>query len=196
MALPAERRIRKRPERMQRVVHHVEVEVPVQVAIEKNRLCGQSDQVEAICCGAFFEPGNALPVAALVDEELVVSRERRVAAYVRYIDIEQSVAVDVDQHDTYGPEIRLRFERPVGNILESEIPPVDVQPVPALVRREVEVRQTVAVEIAGGNTATVVVVEVIEDVQLRCGLQFVDEADPRCVRIQQLEALFSAGSTG
>src|SRR6267143_6673537 len=152
MALPPERRIGKRPERMQRVVHHVEVEVPVQVAIEKNGLCRESDQVEAICCGAFFEPGNALPVAALVDEELIVSRERRVYAHVRYIDVQEAVAVDVDQHDAGRPEIRLRFERPVGNIVESEIPPVDVQPVATLVRREVEVRQTVAVDISGLNT--------------------------------------------
>src|SRR5213083_2490366 len=195
MALPAERRIRKRPERMQRVVHHVEVEVPVLVAIKENGLCGKSDQVEAICGGAFFEPGNALPVAALVDEELIVSRERRVAAHVRYIDIQQAIAVDVDEHDSGRPEIRLRSERAVRNILESEIPPVDVQPVPALVRREVEVRQTVTVEISGRNTATVVVVEVVEDVALRRGVQFVDETDPRCVRIEQLEALFSAGST-
>ena len=181
---------------MQRVVHHVEVEVPVLVAIEKNGLCGESDQVEAICCGAFFEPGNALPVAALVDEELIVSRERRVAAHVRYIDIQQAIAVDVDEHNSGRPELRLRSERAIRNILEFEISPVDVQPVLTLVRREVEVRQTVAVEISGRNTATVVVVEVIEDVQLRCGVQFVDEVDPRCVRIQQLEALFSAGCTG
>ena len=196
MALPAERRIRKRPERMQRVVHHVEVEVPVPVAIEKHGLCGKPDQVEAICGGAFFEPGNALPVAALVDEELIVSRERRVAAHVRYIDIQQAIAVDVDEHNSGRPELRLRSERAIRNILEFEISPVDVQSVLTLVRREVEVRQTVAVEISGRNTATVVVVEVIEDVQRRCGLQLVDEADPRCVRIQQLEARFSAGSTG
>src|SRR5438477_11894577 len=196
MALPAERRIGKRPERMQRVAHHVEVQVPVPVAIEKHGLCGKPDQVEAICCGTFFEPGNALPVAALVDEELIMSRERRVAAHVRYIDIEQSVAVDVDEHNSGRPELRLRSEGAIRNILESEIPLVDVQPVLTLVRREVEVRQTVAVEISGRNTATVVVVEVIEDVQRRCGLQLVDEADPRCLRIQQLEALLSSGAAG
>src|SRR6266516_1643885 len=196
MVLSPECRISKRPERMQRFVHNVEVQVPVHVTIEKNGLCGKADQVQAIRCGAFCEPGYAVLVVAQYDEELIVSLERREAAHVRYINIQHAVAVDVDEHDACRPEIRMSFERPVRNILESEIPPVDVQPVLTLVRREVEVRQTVAVEISGRNTATVIVVEVIEDVQLRCGLQCVDEADPRCLGIQQLEALFSAGSTG
>jgi len=115
---------------------------------------------------------------AVVDEELIVSRERRVAAHVRYIDIQQAIAVDVDEHDSGRPEIRLRSERASVTSSNLKSPLLMYSRFRPSFRREVEVRQTVTVEISGRNTATVVVVEVIEDVQLRCGFSSLTKPIP------------------
>src|SRR5205823_11101806 len=99
--------------------------------------------------------------------ELVGAERSRHFAGLAYVDVESPVAVHVGERDARGPRPLLVSQaRLVGHVAEVKLPFVQVQARAALVRREHDLRQPVAGQVADRDAATVVEVAISEDVQV------------------------------
>ncbi len=149
-----------------RVVHEVQVQPSVAVVIEERGVGGVARVVDAIRGRLFGEGGHPIPVQALVDVQLVGAALAADIAGVAHVDVQQAVAVDVGEGDPGSPEPLTGHTGLPGHISKPVRAQVQVQPVVVQVRREEELRQPVAGEVAERDAAAVVVVAVGEDVQL------------------------------
>jgi hypothetical protein len=113
---------------------------------------------------------------SVVDVEHVAAVHAEVAD-AGDIDVEPPVAVDVGHRDPGLPALGVRHTGVLGDILEAEVPRVAIETVGPQVRREVQVRQAVAIDVSGRYAAAVVVVQVVQDVERRIFGQRVDERD-------------------
>src|SRR5206468_1330758 len=89
-------------------------------------------------------------------------------AGVADVDVEQPVAIHVGER--YARDPRARALEPdagfLGDVAEPERAEIQIEAWPALIRRENDLRQTVAREIARRHSAAVVEVPVPEDVEV------------------------------
>jgi hypothetical protein len=97
------------------------------------------------------------------------------------------IAVDVRHGHAAGPSLRPFDPGSVRDVLEPKVAPVEVQPVWAEVRGQVQISEAVVVDVPRRDAATVVVVQVVQDVELAALRQLVDEGDARLLRTQELE---------
>jgi hypothetical protein len=134
--------------------------------------------------------GRSGIVVPLIDPELVRAGGRLALPSLAEVDVEPAVRVDVGQCHARGPRaLRVLDARPLGHIAEGELPLIAVDPRSFDVRREDELRQAVAGEVADGDASPVVVVAIGEDVELGGGLEPVLEANPRGARRKSREQL-------
>ena len=164
------------------VVEEVHVQVAVAVVVEKHGLGGVAGEVESILLGAVGEGA-----VAVVDVQDVVAVHREMT-HGGDVDVQAPVAVDVGHGDAGLPAIGICHAGALGDVLEPVVPQVPVQPIGTHVRGEVEIRKAVAVDIAHGDTAAVVVVEEVDDVERGILLRdCVDERDAGGAGGQELE---------
>ena len=175
-----------------RVVQQIHVEVAVAVVVEEHGLGRVTDVLEAELPGAVGEGA-----VAVVDVEHVVPVHPEIADR-RDVDVDPAVAVHVGHRDarlpTAGAPPHPPHARPVGDVLEAVVALVEIEPVGAEVRREVEIGQAVVVDVARGHAAAVVVVEVVQDVEGRVFRQAILERDAGRPRRQQLEQARAGGA--
>ena len=144
-----------------------------------SRVAGEG---ESILGGAVRERA-----VAVVDVQHVAAVHAEIV-HARNVDIETTVAVDIGHRDAALPPDRIGDARAVGDVLEPEVAQVAVQPVGAQVRREIQIDQSITVDVAGRHAAAVVVVQVIDDVDRGVGEgQSVGERDPARLRRDNLE---------
>ena len=164
------------------VVEEVHVQVAVAVVVEKHGLGGVAGEVESILLGAVGEGA-----VAVVDVQDVVAVHREIA-HGGDVDVQAPVAVDVGHGDAGLPAIGICHAGALGDVLEPVVAQVPVQPIGTHVRREVEIGEPVAVHVAYGDAAAVVVVEEVDDVERGILLRhLVDERDARGAGGQKLE---------
>src|SRR5205823_12445624 len=108
-------------------------------------------------------------------------------------DVEVAVAVDVGHGNASLPAYRVGHTGAIGDVLESVVALVDVEPIRANVRGEVKVGQAIVVDVAGRNSAAVVVVQVVQNVERGVFWQPIDERDARATRGKELEKRSTAG---
>ena len=171
VARPAQRVRAGRALHVGRVVQQVHVQVAVSVIIEEEGLRGIAGKLETVLLRAVGERA-----VAVVDEEHVVPVHPEIVD-ARDVDIDVAVPVDVGHRGAGLPARGIRDAGAVGDVLEPVIPLVQVEPVGAHVRREVEVREAVVVDVAHRHAPAVVVVHVAEDVERGVVRQPVDERD-------------------
>ncbi len=123
---------------------------------------------DAVGGGRLREHGNALCVQALVDVELVGPAPALYIPRVRDMDVEPSVAVDVDEGDARRPGPLAGDPCPFRYVREAEPALVQVESVLPQVRGEQQLRKSVAREVPQRHAAAVVEVAVLEDVMVGC----------------------------
>ena len=172
---------------MRGVVEQVHVEVAVTIVIEEQRLGGVTDVLEAVLFGAIGERS-----VAVVDVEHVSSV---LAAVVDAgdVDVDLAVAVDVGHGDAGLPSNCISDAGFVGDVLERVAALVSIELVGAKVGGEVQIGEAIAVDITDGDAGAVVVVEVVEDVEVRFFRQRIGEGDAGLVGWQQVEQLGLGG---
>src|SRR5439155_481226 len=105
----------------------------------------------------------------------------------RDVDIDFPIAVDVGHRDAGLPPNRIGDASLVGDVLELIVALIAIELVRAEVRGEVEVGETVSVDIADGNSGAVVVVQVVQDVEVGALGQIVGEGYAGRFWLQELE---------
>ncbi len=163
------------------VVEQVHVQIAVSVVVEEGGLGRISLVLESVFGGPVGK--GAITV---VDEEDVATAGRQVADR-RDVDIEVAVAVHVGHRDTALPARDGTDAGSLGDVLEPEVARVAIEPVGTEVRREVQVRQAVAVHITGSHAPAVIEIQVVDDVELGSLRQLVGECHPGGFRGKQLE---------
>src|SRR2546423_12746337 len=126
-----------------RVLEEKEVETTVAVVVEESGVGGEAIVVDPVLRRGFRE--RPIPV---VDEKEIpaVLRLRSFGAGHRDVDIEKSVAVDVDHRGSGGPPLRAH-PRALGDVLEAHVPLVQVEATRHLVAAEKEVGEPVVVDV-------------------------------------------------
>ena len=147
---------------LERVLEDVEIEVPISVVVEEHgvRVVAGIGDAEPPCL--LHESGRAVPVRTLVDEQQVAA-VRRVGAAYREIEVRQPVLVDVHHGHAADPHMG-RHAGGLGDVLEAEMPPVQVQAARDHVAGEVDIRQPVFVHVRDRHAAAVVQIVEIDDV--------------------------------
>ena len=175
-------------------VHGVREQVHIQVAIlvmvKKGGLRGKSREVQAII-GGFFGKGQI----AIVYVEFIGAFQTLVIAHGAHVNIQQAVAVHIGHGHTGFPVGKAFDTRFLRDILKLEAALVQVQFVFALVGHKKQVGQPVVVHIAGGHSGSVVIIEVVQDIEFAGVLKPVDESDVGLYGIQLLEQCFFGGFT-
>jgi hypothetical protein len=97
------------------------------------------------------------------------------------------VSVDIGHGDASLPTNRVGDACLVGDVLELIVALVPIEPVRSKVGREVKILQAIPIDITDRNSATVVVVEVVDDVEIRVLGELIGEADAGRFRGEQLE---------
>jgi len=121
--------------------------------------------VEPVLGGALGELGNSAVTGALVDVEFVMALQALDAVDDGDVDVESAVPVYVSHRDAGRPVGRSGHSGGLGHVLELEVALIEVELVRALIGRKIEIRETVAIEVAYCHAPSVVVVEVVEDVE-------------------------------
>ena len=163
------------------VIEEVHIQIPVTVVVEEHSLRRKAGMDETILFGPVGEGA-----VAVVDVEDVPSVHVEVVD-TRDIDVELSVAIHIGHRDARLPSLRVGDASLVGDVLELIVALVAIELVRADVGREVEIGQAVAVDIAYRDATTIVVVEVVEDIEVSFFRQLVGEAHARCRGREQLE---------
>ena len=166
---------------VRRVIEQVHVEITVPVVIEEQRLRRIADVLQSVLLGAIGEG----PIA-VIDVEHVVPVHREVVD-TRDVDVDLPISVDVRHRDARLPAIRISDARFVGDVLELIVPLIAIELVGAEVRREIEIGQAIPVDVAHRDSAAVVVVEVVEDIEVRLLRQRIGEGDAGRSRAKKLE---------
>ena len=157
---------------MRRVIQEIHVQVTVRIEVEEGlRLRGVANVFEAEVLGAVGER------AVTVVHVQHVAAAHRWVADGRDIDVNTAVSVDVGHCNAGLPAIRAFDPRAFGDVFEAVTSPVTIESVGAEVGREVEVLQTVAVHVSYRDTAAVVVVQVVENVEFGAFRDIVAEGD-------------------
>src|SRR5438552_5171378 len=167
--------------RVRRVIEQIHVEVAVSVVVEEQRLCRVADVLQSEFFGAVGEGA-----VAVIDVEDVATVHSEVVD-ARYVDVDLPVAIDVGHRDAGFPADRIGDAGLVGDVLELIVALIAIELVRAEVRGEVQVGEPVSVDIADGNSGTVVVVQVVEDVKVRPLRQVVGERDSGRFWLEELE---------
>ena len=167
--------------RVRRVIEQVHVQVAVSVVVEEQRLRGIADVIEPV----LFRSVGERPVP-VVDVEHVAPVHREVVD-AGDVDVQPAVAIDVRHRDAGLPAVRVGDARFLGDVLELIVALIAIELVRAEVRSEVEIREPVPVDVAGGDATAVVVVEVVQGVEVGPFRKRVGERNARCLRLQQLE---------
>ena len=147
---------------LERILKDVKIEKSIPVVVEEHGVgvvAGIGD-AESPCL--FYEPGRAVLVRTLVDEQQVAALRRNGAAH-REIEIRQPVLIDIHHGDAADPHVGADT-RGLGDVLETEMPPVQVQAARDHVAGEVDIRQPVVVHVGDRHAAAVVQVVEIDDV--------------------------------
>ena len=172
-----------------RVGQQVHVQIAVSVVVEEEGLGGKAGEVEAV----LLRPVRERPVAVVDVEHVVAVHREEVDA--GDVDVHPAVPVDVRHRDSGLPAVGIGDAGPRGDIFEPIVPLVQIEAVGPHVRREIQVRQTVVVDVAHGYAAAVVEVHVVEDVERGVVGQPVRERDTGPLGRQELEELGLAGTT-
>ena len=148
-----------RPLGVHRMIQHVHVQVAVAVVVEEQRLGAIADVVESV----LIRPVRERAVA-IINEEHVPAVHREVID-AGDVDIDVAVAVHVRHRHTGFPARGISHAGARRDVFEVVIAPVQVQPVGSDIRCEVEIGKAVVIDVAHGDTAAVVVVQVAEHVE-------------------------------
>ena len=141
------------------MVEEVHVQVAVSVVVEEERLCGVAHVLESQLPRAVGERA-----IAIVHVEHVASPHGEIA-HAGHVQVEPAIAVDIGHRDARGPSAAAAHPRALGHVLERVIPFVEIEPVGAAVRGEIQVGQPVAVHVARSNSTPVIEVEIVENVE-------------------------------
>ena len=171
--------------RVRRVIEQIHVEVAVSVIVEEQRLGRIADVLKSEFLGPVSERA-----VTVVDVEHVTPVHREVID-ARDIDVDFPIAVDVGHRDAGFPADRIGDAGLVGDVLELIVALIAIELVRTEVRGEVEVGEPVSVDIADGHSCTVVVVQVVQDVEVGPLGQVVRESDAGRLGLQQLEECVS-----
>ncbi len=163
---------RHRPLSVGRVVQEIHVDVAVSVVVEEQRLRVVADVIQPVLFRAIGE--GPVPV---VDVEHVASVQPEVVR-TRDVDVDFTVSVDVRHRNAGLPGIRIGDAGFAGYILEGVIPTIAIELIGAQVRGEIEIGQAVPIDVAHRDSAAVVVVEIVQDVEVGLLRQRVREGDP------------------
>ena len=142
------------------VVNEEEVEVTVFVVVEEGGLGGVALVGEAVFSG-FLGEGKV----TVVDEEQVFSSGGHGVGGAADIDIEFTVAVNVDHSGAGAPAFLAGYAAFFGNVFEGEIPFVEEEAVVDHVAGEEDIGQAVVIDVADGYAAAVVEINIVEDVE-------------------------------
>jgi hypothetical protein len=94
----------------------------------------------------------------------------------RHIDVDLAIAIDVGHGDAGFPPVGISDAGFPGYVLELIIPFVPIKLVRPDVGGEIQIRKPITVDVANRDSTTIVVVEVVDDVEARLG-QSVGERD-------------------
>src|SRR2546423_3249738 len=163
------------------------VEIAVAVVIEEQRLRRVAGVLESILLG-----GSGEGAIAVVDVENVASVLAQVVD-ARYVDVDLPVAVDVGHGDAGFPTDGIGDARLCSDVLELVVAFVAIELVRAKIRGEVEIGEPITIDIADSDAASVVVVEVVDDVEVGALGQIVGEGDTCPFWFEQLEQAWLRG---
>ena len=146
-------------------------------------------EVEAVLCGAIGECA-----VAVVDVQHVPALHAEVV-HARDEDVEPAVAVDIGHRDAALPADRIGDAGSGRDVLEAEVAQVAVQPVSTQVRGEVQVDQSIAIDVSRCDTAAIVVVQIVDDVDRGIFRQCIGERDAARLRRNGREERRGGGGT-
>src|SRR5690606_4060016 len=114
---------------------------------------------------------------AKIEVELIFPGDSRQFSDLRDVDVELAVPIYICHRDASRPAAVTSDSGRFGDVFKLEISLVKVEPIRDLIAGEIKVHQSVTVDVAGRNAAAVVEVEVIEDVDFRCGRELILESN-------------------
>ena len=89
-----------------------------------------------------------------------------VKAAGRYIDIEKSIAVDIGHGNARAPVGGTGHTGFGRNVFENKISLVEVEfVIPLAVGGKIDIGQAIVVDVAGGHSAAIVVIQVVQDIE-------------------------------
>lgn len=174
------------------VVDDKAIEISIEVIIEEGGMGGVSVVVESVF-SRFFGEGEIV----VVEEELIATLSRvQHMTGVAEVDIEPSVLIEVDKYDAGGPLFFSAEAGFIGNVFKLKISFVPKKLIGTLIRREEYFWESVVVEVAGGDTASVVKVSVFEYVEVFGLFQVIGEFDTAVVDLGEQGVFGSFRATG
>jgi hypothetical protein len=159
-----------------------DIQIAVMIIVEEYGLGVEAFYVETIFMGLFGEGA-----IVIVDEELVAAVEIFVSAYLGEIDVRPAVIVHVGDGDACFPIAPAFYTGFCGDVVKMKITFVMIEYTSALVGDEIDIGQTVAIEVCDGNAPAIIIIKVVEDIE-RVGISDpIFEADAGAVCRQQVE---------
>jgi hypothetical protein len=127
---------------------------------------GKTDKIQSPISGYFTECQ-----VTLVDIEPVLTLQAFVVPDLANVQIQKAIAVYICHGHASGPATFASYLCRFGDILKLEVSLVEVQFVAALVAGKINVHQAIIVDVPERYPATVVEIQVLEDIKLRSGLE-------------------------
>ena len=152
--------------RPRRVVDNEEIEIAVAIVVEEGGVRRVSPVGDAESFAHLFKMRNAVFADALVDPERICTALRLGLSGMRDVDVESTIAVHVGDRHPRGPHGVLSEPGQRRDVAKAELPFVEIQPSPALVRRQDEFGEAIAGEVTDCDTAAVVEIAVGEDIRV------------------------------
>ena len=107
--------------------------------------------------------------------------------------IKGAIRIDIRHYHAGGPGLAPQDPCLLRDILESEVPFVQVKPVRDHIPRQEDIHQAIVVDVPQGDSPAIIEVPVFEDVEILLVLHIVDKINPGAVRGEKGKERFPFG---
>ena len=162
------------------------IQVPILIVIEKNGLGIISNDIQTPFCSAFRKGIVAIIYKKLIAGMLEIQmRLPDMIPWIEiadraYVDIQKTISVYVCHGNSGGPICMTGHSCSLCNILEGEMPFVKVQFIASRIGSEIDVGQTVIIDITDDYTGPVIEIQVIQDAE-RVGVNIIINEGYTCL---------------
>jgi len=106
----------------------------------------------------------------IIDEKLIFTIKLLVTTHLTDVDIQPTIAIDIDHADSGSPVAGPGYSRLPGDIFKPDLTgivysPVEKQTVGQLIGGKINIGKSVIIDITNGNAASIIKIEILNDVE-------------------------------
>ena len=148
------------------VVEDIQIQITISVIIEESGMRGKPRVIDSVFSGGFHKLGNAIFFIPLVEKKLIGAVIPFDISGVADINIQQSIAIHINQADPGGPVMCSGYSCLPCHVVKSETSLIQEQFIRLVIGDHIHIRQAVIVDVSDSYAAAVIIIAILKNVKI------------------------------